>query len=884
MRVGQVTVLFAAAILCAAQAQPTEDPALTAIAVQLEAASTREQRAALLDAQPAGVPLFQTCIRRAEASTKKFDVEKALRSYESALAVAQKLNDPLLSVQALRGMGTSLYRLTRMAEALAVFQEGVAIAQAAKDEKSAADLMRLTGVAYNGLGDFRATIEVGTRCLEIFERLQDFQGQQTTLIGMGIAYARLGEFRKAAELMERSARLSETRSDRVGIYKAQVNLGALYAEQGDHGLCIDYLQKAKATMLELNVDKREISSVYINLTTCFRSTGRFKEALDAANTTLDLAREMNDPNTQVYGLVNRANVYQEMRRYREALPDLETALALVEKQKTPVETAATLTSIAEVQFELGQNERSLESAIRAEQLARQIAEPATLCLALEAKGHAQARLGHPDLARAAYVEGMEAVDAMRRELAGGEQQGLNFLHNKMGLYTGMIGLDAAAGDNEAALRTAERAKAGVLLDVLRAGRASITKAMTPQEKERERFLENRLATLQSGRKRDEAKIAQAAADLEAFRSALYAVHPELKVRRGESAPLTLAQAATLLPDRQTALLEFVVASDATYLFAIAQDPAGKARLTVHRLSWKRDDLTRDIDAFREQLAGRDLTYRQAARALYSRLLGPAAAELKGRTMLKIVPDGPLWNLPFQALLQPDGRHVIEDHAVSYASSLTVLFEGARRSPAARNRTLLAMGDPELAKALALPRLHSSAEEVNGLGRLYGAGSVTLTGADASKAKWKELAPRYQVLHLATHGVLNTSNPLYSYVALSPSQGENGFVEAREILDMDLNAELVVLSACETGRGELHGGEGLVGLSWAFRVAGTQASLVSQWKVDSASTTALMLAFHKELQTRGKAAALQAASLRLLRSENYRHPFYWAGFVLIGEGY
>jgi CHAT domain-containing protein len=149
------------------------------------------------------------------------------------------------------------------------------------------------------------------------------------------------------------------------------------------------------------------------------------------------------------------------------------------------------------------------------------------------------------------------------------------------------------------------------------------------------------------------------------------------------------------------------------------------------------------------------------------------------------------------------------------------------------------------------------------------------------------------LHLATHGVLNANNPLFSYLKLGRGKdgAEDGMLEAREILDLDLRAELAVLSACETARGEFRSGEGVVGLSWALMMVGTPTVVVSQWKVDSASTTQLMLALHRSLhrglsaaRMGGKAEALRKAALELAANPHYRHPFYWAGFAMLGNGY
>jgi CHAT domain-containing protein len=191
-------------------------------------------------------------------------------------------------------------------------------------------------------------------------------------------------------------------------------------------------------------------------------------------------------------------------------------------------------------------------------------------------------------------------------------------------------------------------------------------------------------------------------------------------------------------------------------------------------------------------------------------------------------------------------------------------------------------------------LPQATAEVRELGKLYGANSADVfVGAEASERRWKEAAPRYRILHLATHGVLNANNPLFSYLKLGRGTdgAEDGMLEAREILDLDLRAELAVLSACETARGEFRGGEGVVGMSWALMMAGTPTVVVSQWKVESAGTTQLMLALHRNLHRglsaapmAGKAEALRRAAMELAADPRYRHPFYWAGFTILGNGY
>jgi CHAT domain-containing protein len=162
---------------------------------------------------------------------------------------------------------------------------------------------------------------------------------------------------------------------------------------------------------------------------------------------------------------------------------------------------------------------------------------------------------------------------------------------------------------------------------------------------------------------------------------------------------------------------------------------------------------------------------------------------------------------------------------------------------------------------------------------------------AEEKAFKALAPQYATIHLATHGVLDNQDPLNSYLLLTKTDGDpenEGLLHAREIMNLRLNADLAVLSACKTGNGRISPGEGVIGMSWAFFVAGARSVVVSQWQVNSASTSQLMrnfyqaLARQKDLKGLNKSQALREASLRLLADHRYRHPFYWAGFVLVSS--
>jgi CHAT domain-containing protein len=562
-------------------------------------------------------------------------------------------------------------------------------------------------------------------------------------------------------------------------------------------------------------------------------------------------------------------------------------------------------------------------AERAVVLAREMGRQIDLWLSLAAVGDVQLALNRPSEARQAFAEAVSIIEKLRSQSAGGVEERQRYFENGLRAHHGLLTSLIKVNETQQALIFAERAKARTLLDMLQEGHVSIEKAMTVEEQERERRLKSELTQLnkQLGRaaradKPDrahvgelESRLEKARRTYEAFQNSLYAAHPELKVQRGEAPIINAGELAALLPNPSDALLEYVVTEDHTYLFAVTR-AAGEmeADARVYTLPIKRDELSSRIEAFRRQLAERDLGFRKPALRLYNLLLKPAEAQLRGKTSLIIAPDHTLWDLPFQALLTTSNRFLIEQGAISYAPSLTVLREMTRRpkNPAADDESvpLLALGNPlvgiQTTKRAALnlrdedlAPLPEAEQEVRTLRRLYGESrSRVYIGAQAREERVKTEAGRARILHFATHGTLNNASPMYSHLALAQGGAkEDGLLEAWELMQLDLKADLAVLSACETARGRIGAGEGMIGLSWAMFIAGVPTIVVSQWKVEAAATRDLMVNFHRGLisQPEGgkartlKSEALRQSALKLLKEPETRHPFYWAGFVLVGDG-
>jgi CHAT domain-containing protein len=381
-------------------------------------------------------------------------------------------------------------------------------------------------------------------------------------------------------------------------------------------------------------------------------------------------------------------------------------------------------------------------------------------------------------------------------------------------------------------------------------------------------------------------------EYQSFQDSLYVAHPDLNIKIGRTAFLTNGDLDQSTKNRDTAYLEYVLGKQGLSLFVLTRNSDGP-ELQVYSISTNPEDLVQRVNEFHDRLAHKHPNYISEARALYSMLIEPASKQIKDFATVCIVPDGVLWNLPFQALMSSSNRYFIEDHALYYAPSLSILREmNRKRSLKEKTPSLIAFGNPVIGKDernTDLCPLPEAEQEVAWIAKAFASeNSKIFIGRDASEKTFKSLAPTYSIVHLATHGMIDNRQPLYSYLVLTKTEGDpdnDGRLEARQIMDMNLHADLAVLSACETANGKIAPGEGVIGMSWAFFVAGTRSMVVSEWEVNSAGASQLMRGFYSRfsrgVSSESTARALRSATVELMKDDRFRHPFYWASFVLVG---
>ncbi|HXM35417.1 MAG TPA: CHAT domain-containing protein [Pyrinomonadaceae bacterium] len=851
------------------------------------------------------------------------DYREELRIYSLGESLAEKIGDKHSTAEMLNGVGALHRMLADYPRAIDAIHRSLAISEQIGDQAAIARSFLGLGVLSSARGSFTVALEYYQKSLSLSKSLGDKKGIALALSGIAQAAELLGDYAQALDSYNKSLALRSELGDKISVALGLNAIGAVYYRQGNYSQALEYSRRSLA-MSEEGKSKQGSAQALSTIASVYREQGEYTQALDHYQQSLSIREGLGERKGVGTQLNNIGVVYYLQGRYAQALEYFAKALWLREAIGDKLGIAQSFNSIAHVHHDSGDYAKAIEFAERAASLARDIGNRETLWNARTVAGKSYRALNRFTPAREAYAEAIATIEALRFQVAGGEKEQEQFFENKVAPYHAMAELLVAQNNASEALNYAERARARVLLDVLRNGRTNPSKAMNAGEGRREHELRDELASLNTQVTREklrlepdrtrlsdlEARLENARLEHEDFEAALYSAHPELKTLRGETAPLRIEQASELLPDEKIALLEYAVSGDQVYLFVLTRSGGTPSvDLKAYTLPVKRNDLTARVEKFRQRLANHDLEYADSAAELYDLLIKPAATQLRNKRTLVIVPDDILWDLPFQALAPAPGHYLIKDYSVSYAPSLTVLREMiARRGKHARSgqSELLAVGNPALGKQTMqlahtvfaneqLDPLPEAERQVKTLARLYGPErSKVYIGTEAREDRVKSEAAKYRILQLAAHSVLNNANPMYSHIVLSQSgdnSKEDGLLEAWEVMNLDLNADLVVLSACDTARGRIGAGEGVIGLSWAFFVAGCPTTVVSLWSVESASTTELMLQFHRNLKplTNGpspisKAEALRLAQMKLLRDKRYQHPFFWAGFVVIGDGF
>jgi CHAT domain-containing protein/Tfp pilus assembly protein PilF len=772
----------------------------------------------------------------------------------------------------------------------------------------------MAGGVLRETGDYSEGLSLLRQAADYYDRQQPGPSVEKMSVSqaLGITYLYQGNFRRALASLERTLKIAKELHQPKGVIPALNSMGEVCRAQGQPERALQFYERARE---EVGDDSKwNMAFIFNNIGMAYEAMGDNTKAIEYLNRARAVAEKAKLQPRVASALTELGNVHLRAREVDAARRSFQQSMELSLELHDRSNEARAHVGLANVARAEDDFAAALLHAAKAAEIYRALQEHDSVAGVQTLVGQCLNSLGKKEDARLAFEEAVAEIEHVRGQLAGGAEEAESFLADRIAPYQELVALFANAHRNEDALAIAQRASARALLDILAKGKT----APPTNTNEQIRGLEQRIAEanrrlideLRSGKPSDTQLVRLRAELRDARMQRENADFEDGSENQRETKPLAIASLAEmqrLVKDEKAALLKFVVTKDETFLFVLNGNDEDVSP-QVFRIDLSRDQLTKRASSFRSLIADRGLDWQTPARALYASLLQESESAWKNSRRLIIIPDGALWDLPFQTLQDSNKHCLIEDRAISYAPSITFLTRirtstshenknsprlFAVANPALRDvakrsgsEKILVSSGPQLMGEIWQP-LPEAEKQVAELKELYRSpASVVLTGPDARERTFKSRAGDFDIIHLATHGVLNDHAPLYSYLLMSQENleaDEDGLLEAWELMQMKLHARLAVLSACETARGKVSEGEGVIGLSWALLAAGCSSEIVSQWKVDSASNTELMMEFHRRYRNSEDAAnALRGASLALAKNPRYRHPFYWAPFVAIGE--
>src|SRR6266508_3207070 len=807
------------------------------------------------------------------------EAQKALEKYNEALPILRAIGDRQREAVILSNIGVVHHSLGEMQKALEKFDEALPILRAIGDRREEAATLNNIGAVYQSLGETRKALDNFNEALSIKQAIGDRSGEVSALNNIGMAYHSLGETQKALDKYNEALPIRRTVGDRRGEAVTLNSIGAVYQSLGETRKALEKYNEALSISQAIGDRSMEGRTLH-NIGAAYNSLGEAQKALEMYNEALPIRRAVGDRNGEAATLLGIARAEQKRGNLTQARQTIEQAISIVESVRASIGSQELRASF------FASRQDFYESYIEVlMQMHKQNPAASFDALALAVSERARAR---------SLLELLTEARADIRQ-----------------------GVDSSLIERERSLRQRFAARAAAQANLL-------NRKHTPEQAD---AAAKEIASITAEYEQLEAQIRA--------RSPRYAALTQPR-------PLGLTEIQQQALDEDTLLLEYALGEKRSYLWLVSQRSIDSYELPPRA---EVEAATRRVyelfTARPKRGTPADPQLIAQARTLSRMLLGPVAPRLGGKRLVVVAP-GALSYLPFAALTAPEDKKrpagdyepLIAKHEVVSIPSASVLSiirrETAGRQRATKSVAVLAdpvfeASDPRLASAkngsaseetpaapvadaelseltrairtmnfsdarAGFTRLAFSRQEAEGIITLTPKGAgLKATDFNASRdlAMSRELS-QYRILHFATHGMLNSERPELSGLVFSliDRQGkpQDGFLRLYEIYNLQLNADLIVLSACETGLGKEIKGEGLIGLTRGFMYSGAPRVVASLWNVDDLATAELMKLFYQGILKDGlpAGAALRAAQLELSRQKRWASPYFWAGFVLHGE--
>ncbi|MGB7057337.1 MAG: CHAT domain-containing tetratricopeptide repeat protein, partial [Geitlerinemataceae cyanobacterium] len=774
----------------------------------------------------------------------------------------------------LSNLGNVYLSLGQYPKAIEFYQQALFIHREVGNRAGEGTTLNNLGLVYDNLGQYPQAIEYYQQALFIHREVGNRAVEGTTLNNLGTVYNSLGQYPKAIEFYEQALFIHREVGDRSGEGGTFNNLGEVYRSLGQYPQAIEFYQQALAIMQELGNRSGE-GTTLSNLGNVYLSLGQYPKAIEFYQQALSIRREVGDRSGEGTTLNNLGEVYRNLGQYPKAIEFYQQALSIRRELGNRAVEGTTLNNLGNVYLSLGQYPKALEFYQQALFIHREVGDRSGEGTTLNNLGVVYLSLGQYPEAEKYFFDAIVVWESLRPSELSDEDK-ISIFDTQAYTYRLLQRVLIAQNKIETALEISERGRARAFVELM---------AQRQQGDSSEEFV--------------------------------------------PPAPPTLADIQQVAREQNATLVEYAVLDDETlYIWVISPD----GNIAFRQQSLTDIDLPSLVTTTRQALGVRNanapyalkpgfleelLANRERQLTQLHQLLIEPIADLLPKTpeeRVIFVPHSELFLVPFPALQDANGTDLIDKHTILTAPAIQVLQLAQRPNPLApfpsreggespsprrggvgEGSDLLVVGNPVMPSIslnpgeppVQLSSLPGAETEAKQIAQLLG--TEPLLGNAATEPAVVERMQTARIVHLATHGILDDEGGIGSSIALTPEIGgeqpfaptdSDGFLTAQEILGLNLNADLVVLSACDTGRGKITG-DGVVGLSRSLLTAGVSSLVVSLWQVPDAPTAQLMTRFYENLQQGlDKATALRNAMLETRAT--HPDPVNWAAFTLIGE--
>jgi len=817
------------------------------------------------------------------------------------------------------------------------FKAAIQLARQIDSKEHEVKCLRQLSLTHWEKQDTESFLLLNKRALEIAQELKDQREQAKSLINIGLYYLKLNDYSRALNSYSDAMDFSRNIQNKEDESLCLKNISLILMHFGIFERSLDYLQAAYD--IDQNLGNTDIFSQNMNnLGETFRNLGLIlsnkadlHKALRYFAGALDTAKRNGDEKAELRALNNIGNIHLDLENYETALNYLRPALRVAEQVQDGEALIKILTNMGICSLKTGNHGEAQRYFQNALERGDQIGAGKILWEPLFYLGQCHENMKDYKQALACYRNSIAAIDHIRGQILSDFYK-VGFGKNKIRIYESLISLLYRLNKNDLAREGAkeifsvvEKAKARAFLETLGELKNDFRSRLNLPLKKKESEISGSISSLLQEMSQGDlsrSRMAELQNALKQSEDEYLRLISRMRTEAPEVAdvvsplPVGVEQVQEWLLDEKTAILEYFLGDSQSFLFSMT-----KKELAIFPLP-PRNEIEKSINAYTKLLSDPPRGKWKgllAAKRLSQDLLFSALETLpESIERLVIIPDGLLYYLPFETLAlfprdQSSGENfLISKYAISYAPSCSsLLFLKERKKKDRYPKTFLAFGNPLSPSDVPLSRkskisiarimketyeargfvfssLAQSKREVKKISRLFSKNDRDVyLGKDACEEMVKTVRLEdYQIIHFACHGFLDEKMPMRTALVLSSGEDEkeDGFLQVREIANLHLAAELVVLSACQTGRGSLERGEGILGLTRIFFYSGARSVVSTLWEIGDKATAEFMRQFYHCLsQKNDKAQALRLAKLSMLKSK-YFHPFYWAAFVLHGESF